>query len=49
MRIPGAGDRWDKISGLIQSELDLLFIGEKSAAAAAAAATVAVNAELAHA
>ncbi|MFN8444859.1 MAG: sugar ABC transporter substrate-binding protein [Caldilineaceae bacterium] len=46
MRIPGAGDRWDKISGLIQSELDLLFIGEKSAADAAAAATITVNEEL---
>ena len=46
-RIPGSGDKWDKISGLIQAELDLVFIGEKSATDAAAAATSAVDAELA--
>lgn len=47
MRIPGAGERWDKIAGLIQAEMDLLFLGEKSAADAVAAATPKVNEELA--
>jgi ABC-type glycerol-3-phosphate transport system substrate-binding protein len=46
-RIPGSGDKWDKISGLIQAELDLVFIGEKTAADAAAAATPKVDEELA--
>lgn len=46
-RIPGAGAKWDKISGLIQAELDLVFTGEKSAAEAAAAACPKVNEELA--
>jgi multiple sugar transport system substrate-binding protein len=46
-RIPGSGEKWDKISGLIQAELDLVFIGEKSAADAAAAAAPAVDGELA--
>ena len=48
-RIPGSGDKWDKISGLIQAELDLVFIGEKTAAEAAAAAEPKVNEELARA
>jgi multiple sugar transport system substrate-binding protein len=46
-RIPGSGAKWDKISGMIQAELDLVFIGEKSAADAAAAVCPAVDAELA--
>jgi multiple sugar transport system substrate-binding protein len=46
-RIPGSGEKWDKISGLIQAELDLLFIGEKTAADAAAAAAATVDDELA--
>lgn len=45
-RIPGSGAKWDKISGLIQAELDLVFIGEKSAADAAAAAAPMVDGEL---
>lgn len=46
-RIPGAGAKWDKISGMIQAELDLVFIGEKSAADAAAAVTPQIDEELA--
>jgi len=46
-RIPGSGDRWDKIAGLIQAELDLVFIGEKSAADATVAAAATVDEELA--
>jgi multiple sugar transport system substrate-binding protein len=46
-RIPGAGAKWDKISGMIQSELDLVFIGEKSAADAAATVTPQIDEELA--
>lgn len=45
-RIPGAGAKWDKISGLIQAELDLVFTGEKTAAEAAAAACPKVDEEL---
>lgn len=47
MRIPGGGAKWDKISGLIQAELDLVFAGEKSAADAAATACPQVDEELA--
>jgi len=47
IRIPGAGAKWDKISGLIQAELDLVFAGEKTAADAAAAASPKVDEELA--
>jgi multiple sugar transport system substrate-binding protein len=46
-RIPGSGAKWDKISGMIQSELDLVFIGEKSAADAAATVSPAIDEELA--
>jgi multiple sugar transport system substrate-binding protein len=49
MRIPGGGAKWDKISGLIQAELDLVFAGETSAADAAAAVCPKVNEELARA
>jgi len=47
IRIPGAGAKFDKISGLVQSELDLVFTGEKTAQAAAEAAAPNVDAELA--
>jgi multiple sugar transport system substrate-binding protein len=47
LRIPGAGDRFDKIQGLIQAELDLAYIGRKTVAEAMAAAEPAVNEELA--
>jgi multiple sugar transport system substrate-binding protein len=46
MRIPGAGAKWDKISTLIQGELDLAFLGETTAAEAAAAACPLVEDEL---
>ncbi|MFN8444857.1 MAG: sugar ABC transporter substrate-binding protein [Caldilineaceae bacterium] len=46
-RIPGAGAKWDKISGMIQAELDLVFIGEKSAADAAAVVSPQIDEELA--
>lgn len=46
-RIPGSGDKWDKISGMIQAELDLVFIAEKTAAEAAAAVVPTINEELA--
>ena len=46
-RIPGSGAKWDKISGMIQSELVLVFIGEKSAADAAAAVAPQIDEELA--
>jgi multiple sugar transport system substrate-binding protein len=45
-RVPGSGEKWDKISGLIQAELDLVFIGEQSAAEAAAKAAPKVDDEL---
>jgi len=47
LRIPGSGAKWDKISGLIKAELDLVFAGEKTAAEAAAAACPKVDEELA--
>lgn len=47
MRIPGSGAKWDKIAGMIQAELDLVFAGEKSAADAAATVTPQINDELA--
>ena len=47
IRIPGAGAKFDKISGLVQAELDLVFTGEKTAQAAAEAATPQVDEELA--
>lgn len=45
-RVPGAGAKWDKIAGMIQSELDLVFIGEKSAADAAAKVSPQIDEEL---
>jgi multiple sugar transport system substrate-binding protein len=47
LKIPGAGAKFDKISQLVQSELDLVFIGEKTAAEAAATVCPAVDEELA--
>jgi multiple sugar transport system substrate-binding protein len=48
-RIPGSGAKWDKISGLIQAELDLVFLGEQTAAQAAENACPKVDEELARA
>jgi hypothetical protein len=45
-RIPGSGAKWDKISGMFQAELDLVFNGEKSASDAFAAACPKVEEEL---
>jgi len=47
IRIPGAGAKFDKISQLVQAELDLVFAGEKSAQEAAETACPLVNEELA--
>jgi ABC-type glycerol-3-phosphate transport system substrate-binding protein len=47
LRIPGAGSKFDKISSLIQAELDLAFAGQKTCAEAAAAACPLVDEELA--
>lgn len=47
LRIPGAGAKFDKISGLIQAELDLAYIGKQTVAEAMAAAEPKVNEELA--
>jgi ABC-type glycerol-3-phosphate transport system substrate-binding protein len=49
IRIPGAGAKFDKISQLVQAELDLVFTGEKTAQAAADTACPQVDAELARA
>lgn len=46
-RIPGSGAKWDKISQIIQAELDLVYTGEKTAEAAAAACSPKVDEELA--
>jgi multiple sugar transport system substrate-binding protein len=47
LRIPGAGAKFDKISQLVQAELDLVWIGEKTAQAAAEAVAPKVDEELA--
>ena len=47
IRIPGAGAKFDKIQGLVQAELDLLFTGEKTAQAAVETACPLVDEELA--
>jgi multiple sugar transport system substrate-binding protein len=47
VRIPGAGERFDKISQLVQAELDLVWIGEKTAMEAAEAVCPVVDEELA--
>ncbi len=49
LRIPGAGDKFDKISGIIQAELDLAYINKKTVAEAMATAAPKVDAELARA
>jgi multiple sugar transport system substrate-binding protein len=47
IRIPGAGAKFDKIQGLVQAELDLVFTGEKTAKDAVETACPLVNEELA--
>jgi multiple sugar transport system substrate-binding protein len=47
IRVPGAGAKFDKIQGLVQAELDLVFTGDKTAQAAAETACSLVNDELA--
>ncbi len=47
IRIPGAGEKFDKIQGMIQAEIDLAMTGQKTAAEAMAAAQPLVDAELA--
>ena len=47
IRVPGAGAKFDKIAGLVQAELDLVFTGDKSAQAAAETASPLVDEELA--
>ena len=47
LRIPGAGAKFDKIQSLIQAELDLAYIGDKTVADAMAAAAPKVDEELA--
>lgn len=49
LRYPGAGDKWDKISGIIQAELDLAFIGDRTAEEACKEAVPKVDDELARA
>jgi multiple sugar transport system substrate-binding protein len=46
IRIPGGGAKFDKIQGLVQAELDLVFAGEKTAKAAMEAAVPLVDDEL---
>jgi len=47
IRIPGAGEKFDKIQGMIQAEIDLVMNGQKTALEAMQAATPLVDAELA--
>lgn len=47
IRVPGSGAKWDKISGLIQAELDLVMIGDKTAQQAMSTAAPLVDQELA--
>jgi hypothetical protein len=47
VRVPGSGEKWDKISQLIQAEYDKVFIGDQTAAEAAAIAGPQVDEELA--
>jgi multiple sugar transport system substrate-binding protein len=47
LKIPGAGAKFDKISQMVQAELDLVFLGEKTAAEAAATVCPQVDEELA--
>jgi len=47
IRIPGGGAKFDKIAGMVQAELDLVFTGEKTAQAAAETACPLINEELA--
>jgi multiple sugar transport system substrate-binding protein len=47
LKIPGAGEKFDKISQLVQAEIDLVFIGEKTAEQAAQDVCPKVDEELA--
>jgi multiple sugar transport system substrate-binding protein len=47
VRVPGAGEKWDKISQIIQAEYDKVFIGDETALEAAAVAGPLVDEELA--
>jgi len=47
IRYPGAGAKWDKISGMFQAEIDLVFTGDKTAAQAASDICPKVDEELA--
>lgn len=47
VKIPGAGEKFDKISQIVQAEIDLVFIGEKTAQQAAEDICPAVDEELA--
>jgi multiple sugar transport system substrate-binding protein len=47
VRIPGAGAKFDKISQLVQAEVDLVFLGEKTAQQAAEDVCPVVDEELA--
>jgi ABC-type glycerol-3-phosphate transport system substrate-binding protein len=47
LRYPGAGAKFDKISQLVQAEIDLVFLGEKTAKEAAEAVCPVVDEELA--
>lgn len=46
IRIPGAGEKFDKIQGIVQAELDLVLAGEKTAQEAAETACPKVDEEL---
>ena len=47
LKIPGAGEKFDKISQLAQAEIDLVFIGEKTAEQAAVDVCPKIDEELA--
>jgi multiple sugar transport system substrate-binding protein len=47
LRYPGAGAKFDKISQLVQAEIDLVFLGEKTAKEAMEAVCPSVDEELA--
>jgi hypothetical protein len=47
LKIPGAGEKFDKISQLAQAEVDLIFIGEKTAQQAAEDVCPVIDEELA--
>ncbi|NLE44207.1 MAG: extracellular solute-binding protein [Chloroflexi bacterium] len=47
LRVPGAGEKFDKISGIAQAEIDLVFIGEETAEQAATNVCPKIDEELA--